>query len=322
MHIPNPPSTKQEGAKVNNAYRSIIDDSWDDEDTQPGMGPVVPPKQEKQMSAKPKEIERTNLMFVFGRYRQGFNLNLVVMRDKGFKGMTRTEPNFKMLNIGDEFPIVLPEGRSSIVGEVYEIELRTFDFMDKLEECPSTQGREIVTLENGMRAHMYMLPKWKAPQREEEITSGDWVEWKRSERVRERVREKDKKEKFLSMMAKGKAEADRRRIMEDEQAAINALRREDWHAKKDAMNPTNHPAHLWDPLAGKWCKVPPSNDVKADREITVYTGKNGKKVIHVSDVDMVSLCSRLEVDGHTVPSTDASVRAKSMSIYGMWFETD
>jgi gamma-glutamylcyclotransferase (GGCT)/AIG2-like uncharacterized protein YtfP len=301
-------------------HPSIYDDSWNDEDTQPGMGTVVSPKQEKHMSAKPKEMERTNLMFVFGRYRQGFNLNLVVARDKGFRGVTRTEPKFKMLNIGDEFPIIISEGKTSIIGEVYEIELRTFDFMDKLEECPSTQGREIVSLENGLRAHMYVIPKLKAPQREEEIPSGDWIEWKRSERTRE----KDKKEKFLSMMAKGKAEAARRRVLEEEeQAAIAAAQREEWRARiKAAGNPTDHPGRLWDPIRGKWETVPPSNDVKVQRDVTLYSGKNGKKTIHVSDVDMSSLRARLEYDGHIVPLSDASVRAKSMALYGMWFEVD
>lgn len=313
MRIADPKATS------NDAHQSILDDSWNDEDTQPGMGTVVPPKQEKHMSAKPKEIERTNLMFVFGRYRQGFNLNLVVSRDKGFKGVTRTEPRFKMLNIGDEFPIIISEGKTSIIGEVYEIELRTFDFMDKLEECPSTQGREIISLENGMRAHMYLIPKYKAPQREEEIASGDWIEWKRNERARE----KDKKEKFLSMMAKGKAEAARRRVLEEEQAALAAAQGEEWRARiKAAGNPTNHAGRLWDPVRGKWDVVPPSNDVKVQRDVTLYSGKNGKKVIHVSDVDMDSLRARLASDGHNIPSSDASVRAKSMALYGMWFEIE
>ncbi len=312
MRISEPPSTKPDGRGTNINLESIYLDPWDDEDTQPGLGPVTRKQENKMATAvKSKENDRSNLMFVFGRYREGFNLNVVVARDKGFKGATRTAPRYKMLNINNEFPIILPDGGTSIIGEVYEIELRTFDFMDKLEECPSTQGREIIQLENGMWAHMYMLPKYKAPHREEEIPSGDWVEWKRNERIRE----KDKKEKFLTMMAKGKAEAARRRVLEEEQEALETAR--------GVSNPTSHAGRLWNPIRAEWEVVQPSNDVKKDRDVTIYSSaKSGKKVVHVSDVDMNALRARLVVDGQNVPTSDSSVRAKIMSLYGVWFEVD
>jgi gamma-glutamylcyclotransferase (GGCT)/AIG2-like uncharacterized protein YtfP len=306
LRIAEPPPTIPD-VKASDANPSIFDDPWNDEDTQPGLGPVVH-KPENKMSQKPREIERSNLMFVFGRYREGFNLHRVVARDKGFKGITRTLPEFKLININGEFPVVIPDGKGRVVGEVYECENRTFDFMDSLEECPGTQNRVIISLENGARAHMYLLPKHKAPNREEEIPSGDWVEWKRNERSRE----KEKKEKFIAAMAKGKAEANRKRAIEEEQAALAAAHR--------VANPTNHLANLWDPIRGKWEKVPPSNDTKTSREITVYSSKNGKNHVHVSDVDMVVLRAKLISDNQSVPETDSQIRNKIMSIYGVWFE--
>lgn len=317
LRITEPPPTKPDRVKPgNDTHPSIFDDPWNDDDTQPGLGPVVkPPQQEKQMAAKIKEVERTNLMFVFGRYRSGFNLNLVVARDKGYKGKAQTLPEFKLLNINNEFPIVVPGGKTAVIGEVYEIKLRTFDFMDELEECPSTQWREIISLDNGMRAQIYFLPKHKAPNREEEITSGDWAEWKRTEKARER----DKKEKFIAMMAKGKAEAALRREQEEREAALAAARNV---TSSRVSNPTNHPGRLWDPIRGHWETIQPGAAVKTETQATLYPGKNGKKVIHVSEVDVDMLRARLTVDGHSVPSSDSSVRAKVMSLYGLWFEID
>lgn len=318
--VPDPPSTQPlRRAQQNTTY----DLSWDNEDTQPGIGPVT--QTETSMfppytKPEPKEVERTGKLFVFGVCRRGFSLNVAVARDKGFIGAAKTLPHFKMINVGDEIPVIVTGGTTAIVGEVYMVENRTIDWLDKIEDCPSAQARRIISLEDGTRAHCYILNQWKVPYREEVIPSGDWAEWKRTERARKA----DRKRHFLEKMKKGKEEAEARR-----------------KALSEALNTpgefsSEYGSRLWDPANQKWRYVPAGQSVQvghtsssqvvsiSDNSRTTYKDRSsGKSMVHISDVPMTSLRIRLRDGGHDPDGmTDSLVRIECMTRYGMWYEVE
>lgn len=304
-----------------NKQTSVFNLCWDDdEDTKPGIGPVGPiigpikPPETKMFppyKSEPKPAEElSNKLFVFGLCRKGFSLNIAVRRDKGFMGAALTLPFYRMLNINEEFPVVVEGGNTAIVGEVYEVENRTLDFLDSIEDCPSTQARKIITLEGGMRAHCYLLNRWKIPSREENIPSGDWHQWKRSERARDKTR----KEKFKAMMAQGKIEAARKRAALE--ASLNGT---------SPHNPMAHGATLLDPISGKRQYVPPSGHVAVpDATRTVYVDtRTGKKTVHISEVPMMDLRIKLRDNGIDPDGMDdIRVRMECMTRYQMWYEVD
>jgi gamma-glutamylcyclotransferase (GGCT)/AIG2-like uncharacterized protein YtfP len=337
LRVPPPPSTEPDRP---GHQQTTFDLSWDGEDTQPGIGPVRNPETQMPPNARlePKEVERTNNLFVFGVCRSGFRLNVAVARDKGFVGATKTLPQFKMINMNDEVPAIIDGGETAIVGELYVVKNRTIEWLDNaVEDCPSSTARRIISLEDGTRAHCYILNRWKIPYREEVIPSGDWAEWKRAERPRVAER----KRQFLDKMKKGKEEAEARR-----KALAESLN------GKPGEFVSEYGARLWDPVTQKWKYVPagqplsptqngdPSGAAEQWRERmrqrnaanaqtadeskpVVKNTQTGKSMIHISNVPMISLRIKLRDGGHDPDGmTDSLVRIECMTRYGMWYDID
>jgi len=336
LRVPDPPSTEP----LNEHQRTIIDLSWEDEDTQPGIGPVrqsetlmFPP----YVKPEPKDIERTNNLFVYGWCRTGFNLNIAVRRDKGFMGSARTLPEFKMINIDDVRPALVEGGKTAIVGELYVVKTRTIEWLDDaVEDCPGTTSRRIISLEDGTRAHCYVLNRWKIPYREEEIPSGDWAEWKRSERSRL----EERKRQAIERMKKSNDDAEARRKALSQ--SLNGDR---------AEFTSGYGSRMWDPITQKWKYVPAgqtvySNDSKTstdeewrerirnasvvsnapivkDDKILYKDTRTGKNKVHISDVPMMALRIKLRDGGHDPDGmSDSLVRVECMTRYGMWYDVD
>jgi gamma-glutamylcyclotransferase (GGCT)/AIG2-like uncharacterized protein YtfP len=75
-----------------------------------------------------------------------------------------------MLNMG-EYPGVIEQGASSIIGEVYQINAQQLAQLDRLEEYPTLYGRELITTPYG-DAWIYLYRGGQKHQKM--IYSGDW----------------------------------------------------------------------------------------------------------------------------------------------------
>jgi gamma-glutamylcyclotransferase (GGCT)/AIG2-like uncharacterized protein YtfP len=78
-----------------------------------------------------------------------------------------------MLNLG-AYPAVVPGAASRIVGEVFEVDAAILARCDRLEGHPRLYRRDIVTLDDGTQAWMYVFVDGAryAPI----ITSGSWLD--------------------------------------------------------------------------------------------------------------------------------------------------
>src|SRR4051812_27023287 len=75
-----------------------------------------------------------SLIFVYGSLMKGFG-NHTLLRDATFVKEGLTLPEYTLISLGS-FPGVLPDGTTSIKGEVYEVNLKVRDRLDQLEGHP------------------------------------------------------------------------------------------------------------------------------------------------------------------------------------------
>lgn len=96
-------------------------------------------------------------IFVYGTLKSGYGNNRL-LQEQEFLGETRTRyPVFDMSG-GGGIPFVHPEGSSHIRGELYEVDEACLDRVDGLEGHPTWYKRELVELDTGDMAFMYMMP--------------------------------------------------------------------------------------------------------------------------------------------------------------------
>lgn len=118
-------------------------------------------------------------VFVYGTLRHGFG-NHRLLLESNYLGNHKTEPEYNMVSLG-AYPAVLPNGITSIVGEVYEVNDEVFQRLDQLEGYPSLYDRmEINT--NWGPAWMYFmndqdLQRFRS-RPADVVQSGDWRKFK------------------------------------------------------------------------------------------------------------------------------------------------
>jgi len=96
-----------------------------------------------------------NKVFVYGSLKKGFTNNRLLENDK-FICETRTAGSkFEMVSLTG-FPGV-KYGLGSIHGELYEVSENTMLILDRLESNGHFYNREIIDLDNGDQAWMYVL---------------------------------------------------------------------------------------------------------------------------------------------------------------------
>lgn len=83
-------------------------------------------------------------VFVYGTLKQGHG-NHRVLGDSPLLTTAKTSANYTMFNTGG-FPAVIPEGTTTIQGEVYEVDETTFPRLDRLEGYPRMYDREVITV--------------------------------------------------------------------------------------------------------------------------------------------------------------------------------
>lgn len=307
------PTPKQE---VDTEKRFAGDWNKDDEnaDTQPGIGTTIikhSPQQEMSKvytpySYKPTPSETSNKIFVYGTCMTGFSLNKVVARD-GYISPATTTAVYRMINMYDEYPTILTGGHTRIIGQLYYTTRRTLEFLDSVMDCPSLHHRDIISLEDGTRAHAYIINRWKTPLREEEILSGDWIEWKKNSRTRE----KERKEKFKALMARGKAEAKAR-----QQAMAD-----------DVMTTANDTkltsvVKRWDPIRGEFTYSLNTSESKVSPNVSDKSISSVRNV-HISDIPLSDLKIKLINDGINPEDLEEhAIRIACMSRYGLWYQIE
>ena len=121
---------------------------------------------------------------VYGSLRQGMG-NHGIISDNEFVVQTTLSGGYRMVSLGG-FPGVMETDKpqSPIIVEVYKVsELRNMQRLDSLEgyrgpHANNFYDKKLVTLDNGMQAHIYLLNE-EGYGAYPEVSNGDWVSYKR-----------------------------------------------------------------------------------------------------------------------------------------------
>jgi gamma-glutamylcyclotransferase (GGCT)/AIG2-like uncharacterized protein YtfP len=110
-------------------------------------------------------------IFVYGTLMQGGHHH-DTMQGAHFMGTARTLPEFELLCV-DYYPALLRGGTTSVLGELYEVDARTLERLDELEEVPAYYLRQRIWLCDGSEADTYVMPRERVPAGTP-IASGDF----------------------------------------------------------------------------------------------------------------------------------------------------
>jgi gamma-glutamylcyclotransferase (GGCT)/AIG2-like uncharacterized protein YtfP len=108
-------------------------------------------------------------LFTYGTLKKGFH-NAFYLRDAHFLGEFSTDSLYSMYNFGN-YPAVSEYGKTSIVGEVYEISEAQLLAIDRLEWCPNFYQRVRIETSFG-EAWMYVVSETLCADKVR--TSGVW----------------------------------------------------------------------------------------------------------------------------------------------------
>lgn len=115
--------------------------------------------------------KNVHLVFVYGTLRQGGHYHGLLSGSRLIES-TYTKPEYDLVDLG-EYPGMLPGGRSSVAGEIYEVDDDTLQELDVLEECPELYTRERISLIGHVDVWGYLYRGHDA-QKKPRILSGDW----------------------------------------------------------------------------------------------------------------------------------------------------
>ena len=123
-------------------------------------------------------MNEKKLVFVYGSLLSGGSGNLTgalgnhrVLSNGNFLGEHTTAPKFHFVSLG-AFPGAIENGKTAIVGEVYEVTDDIFKSLDLLEGYPSFYGRKQIDTIYG-KAWIYLLPESYLGNHTK-IPSGNW----------------------------------------------------------------------------------------------------------------------------------------------------
>lgn len=112
------------------------------------------------------------LLFTYGSLKTGQWLHEHYLMGAKYAGEYTTEPKYTMLNLGN-YPGVVHNGTTSIMGEVWEIDAEALMNIDVAEGYPEFYDRELIDTEYG-QAWMYFLSE-RYQDHYPEIKSGIWL---------------------------------------------------------------------------------------------------------------------------------------------------
>jgi len=111
------------------------------------------------------------LVFVYGTLLRGEPNHELLSRSR-FLCEARTDPCYTLVDMG-AFPAMIPQGSTSVVGEVFEVTVEVLEALDELEGHPDWYTRTTITLGNGMSVDTYLRDPAKFDGRPV-IPSGNW----------------------------------------------------------------------------------------------------------------------------------------------------
>ena len=117
-------------------------------------------------------METTRLVFVYGSLRKGFGLS-PVLNSSEFIGDVQTKPKYTMYSVG-AFPCITESGNTSIVGEIYKVDLATLRRLDMIEGVPQLYKKGIVEVDGYEDVIAYFFTDDKA-EGLQKIDNGDWA---------------------------------------------------------------------------------------------------------------------------------------------------
>jgi gamma-glutamylcyclotransferase (GGCT)/AIG2-like uncharacterized protein YtfP len=110
-------------------------------------------------------------VFVYGTLMRGERAHRF-LADARFVRVAHTVSAFTLVSLGP-YPALLAGGRTSVRGEVYDVDARTLVALDRYEGVPQLYRREVITLRGGTRAHAYILAR-RRTKSDHVLASGTW----------------------------------------------------------------------------------------------------------------------------------------------------
>ena len=109
------------------------------------------------MVGKVWKLVMMHFVFVYGSLKSGYMANdFLLCSGTELVGETRTRKNdWNIVNLG-AFPAVVKDGSCKVQGEVYLVSSMTLKRLDSFESNGKMYQRELVELENGYTAWMYV----------------------------------------------------------------------------------------------------------------------------------------------------------------------
>ena len=87
-------------------------------------------------------MKATSKVFVYGTLKRG-QINHYLLSTGAYLGSYNTRPSYKMFHLGG-YPGVIKGGRTSIEGEVYQVDALTMHKLDRLEGYPVAYSRTLI----------------------------------------------------------------------------------------------------------------------------------------------------------------------------------
>jgi gamma-glutamylaminecyclotransferase len=111
-------------------------------------------------------------LFVYGSLLSGEDNHALLYGSRRI-GDSRTAPRYSLVDLG-AYPALIEPGRTSIRGEVYEVDAATLAALDEFEGHPHLYERILVELTTGDVAIGYALRETWLAEGRAEIADGDW----------------------------------------------------------------------------------------------------------------------------------------------------
>lgn len=115
----------------------------------------------------------TYIVFVYGTLLSNEPNNHLLARAR-LLGRACTLAGFELVDLGP-YPAMVRGGRTSVIGELYEVDGKTLARLDYLEGVPDYYQRELIELEGGGQALGYLMEPRKV-RGLPKIDSGSWLE--------------------------------------------------------------------------------------------------------------------------------------------------
>ena len=121
---------------------------------------------------------KTYKLFLYGSLRKGMPLNYMLrsVQNKGEKGLTKEL--FSLYSIGDRYPCLVKSPNERVVGEVVEVDEKTYNYISEMEKSAGYHTEEIIVIVRGQEVvvECYMMTEDKAKWRVDGLVNGgDWV---------------------------------------------------------------------------------------------------------------------------------------------------